>query len=1142
MKFDKCINEIAELTGKELSEGDKKQIAKTVGQLIEKLDKENKAANLTEALQPLLDNYIKDLKTAALIEKRNAAFNVLKRSEAKNYLKNIWGDNLAEGVRAFFQGSLTPRQGARNSLDAAVSGKRNQYKMGLTSRLAKDGVLDYAQSGKFDFEIHTAMYELSKKTPDNNVLSKLPQEAVTAGKAINDFIEAARLEANKYGANIGKLEGRVLKRTHDPDKIGQAAGKDKPINSPEHKKAWVDFVSQRIDWDKSMPDLPEAKRIKTLEDMYNRFVSGNHLELEKMDGTPNGFKGPTNIAKKLSQERVIHFKNSAMEFEYYKNFSRGDTLLGNAINELNFDATNVAIMQKMGPNAKANMDRVVDELVVELREAGKINELADLKKEYDAITRSTWPIITGEINSVSLGTWGKRSTLVRKAQRASDLMMAAISATGDFLSVAGSSRYANNRTMGEYFSSLGKTLSNVFGNFKKITPEMMDMAKSMNIILETTLPTSASKFDFDTHDPGAMSKFLDWAFKFNGIQYLQDRIRLASVLIQGEKYASYAGKSFDQLPVGTQSWFKQFDISPKEWDLMRGMELKEGDNGLKYLVVDTIDDIPLEKFDSLESVQERLKGIQDEKIRMEEEFKSFEQKESSFLSEKVKGLVDYKIERTDVIKKTELKAKEDLEKLRLERKDMTATQIMAMQERLDARKEYTEARISLEKERASLNEVETDLQSYLSLSKDISTTEKNISGIKSDKSRARMSDLIVNRFERQGYKRQEIGEQLGYKKGKIEKNISEMENKLKSLEKEMNKEIASRLKTDDKVLYQKMFDIIERTEKAYSKLDQQINNRIDYLKTRSEKSNKILEWKKQALDKYQSKIGDLENKARVNARENLKEKFGRSNHDLAAMSATEASAADQRIITWGGTRAGTPAGEIARHIMMYKSFMVTLMRKHLGREVYGYSEHKGSLAKMMLDSFTDKSKGGGFLAAMIPSSLALGYVNMTLKDILKGKKPRDPNDWKDVGSIMAASMLQTGAMGIYGDFLFGDMKNRFGRGFIDTLAGPTAGRIGEVVDIFGSLKQLPFSDDYSKDVEKTRNKVINFGLNNAPGVSALKNHFATKLAFDYMITYNLHEMMNPGYLKKMEKKLKKEKQQEYLIPPSNVIKRGGGYK
>jgi hypothetical protein len=34
-------------------------------------------------------------------------------------------------------------------------------------------------------------------------------------------------------------------------------------------------------------------------------------------------------------------------------------------------------------------------------------------------------------------------------------------------------------------------------------------------------------------------------------------------------------------------------------------------------------------------------------------------------------------------------------------------------------------------------------------------------------------------------------------------------------------------------------------------------------------------------------------------------------------------------------------------------------------------------------------------------------------------------------------------------------------------------------------------------------------------------------------------MMNPGYLRRMERKLKKEKQQEYLVPPSKVIKYGG---
>jgi len=34
-------------------------------------------------------------------------------------------------------------------------------------------------------------------------------------------------------------------------------------------------------------------------------------------------------------------------------------------------------------------------------------------------------------------------------------------------------------------------------------------------------------------------------------------------------------------------------------------------------------------------------------------------------------------------------------------------------------------------------------------------------------------------------------------------------------------------------------------------------------------------------------------------------------------------------------------------------------------------------------------------------------------------------------------------------------------------------------------------------------------------------------------------MLNPGYLTRMERRLKKEEDQEFFLPPSSVIPRGG---
>ena len=46
------------------------------------------------------------------------------------------------------------------------------------------------------------------------------------------------------------------------------------------------------------------------------------------------------------------------------------------------------------------------------------------------------------------------------------------------------------------------------------------------------------------------------------------------------------------------------------------------------------------------------------------------------------------------------------------------------------------------------------------------------------------------------------------------------------------------------------------------------------------------------------------------------------------------------------------------------------------------------------------------------------------------------------------------------------------------------------------------------------------------------NLFYTKTALDYLFLYGMMEKTNPGYLKRMERKIERETDQEYYIPPS----------
>ena len=59
----------------------------------------------------------------------------------------------------------------------------------------------------------------------------------------------------------------------------------------------------------------------------------------------------------------------------------------------------------------------------------------------------------------------------------------------------------------------------------------------------------------------------------------------------------------------------------------------------------------------------------------------------------------------------------------------------------------------------------------------------------------------------------------------------------------------------------------------------------------------------------------------------------------------------------------------------------------------------------------------------------------------------------------------------------------------------------------------------------------------AQGNTPFVNLFYTKPALDYLVFYQLQEMVNPGYLRRMERNVKRDQGQEFFLPPSQVVGR-----
>jgi hypothetical protein len=155
------------------------------------------------------------------------------------------------------------------------------------------------------------------------------------------------------------------------------------------------------------------------------------------------------------------------------------------------------------------------------------------------------------------------------------------------------------------------------------------------------------------------------------------------------------------------------------------------------------------------------------------------------------------------------------------------------------------------------------------------------------------------------------------------------------------------------------------------------------------------------------------------------------------------------------------------------------------------------------------ANNAGHIGHLMAGLFVAGYASMTAKDYLNGlDQPRDPTSYKTI----LAALKQSGGLGIYGDFLFGE-ANRFGNGFIETLAGPSFGALGSVANLATR----------ARDGDAKAGEALNIALQNTPFL----NLFYVRPGLDYLFLNSLRESVSPGFLARQEQRRFKDYGQTY---------------
>ena len=210
-------------------------------------------------------------------------------------------------------------------------------------------------------------------------------------------------------------------------------------------------------------------------------------------------------------------------------------------------------------------------------------------------------------------------------------------------------------------------------------------------------------------------------------------------------------------------------------------------------------------------------------------------------------------------------------------------------------------------------------------------------------------------------------------------------------------------------------------------------------------------------------------------------------------------------VPFGGddvAKPGTPSGMAAKLFWQFRSFGLSMVIKNYPRV---------------------KDMGMPAFMHLLPM-VTLGYAAYTAKGLMRGREPVDPReDMETFLKVTQASVLQAGFGGIFGDFIFNDYR-KFGSSIADVAGGPTVATAQDIAEMFSALARAEDPAAQTWNVIKNNHPYANFWL--------------TRTLSDYFIHYQIQEMLNPGYLRRMEKRYKSQYNQDFIdgYAPSDIVR------
>ena len=239
-----------------LSEEDAAGIVDYIRQERQKLVDSGQVDDMGRILAKKVMDEAERARRKALTSRRIAAINIARREAIKGFAERVKseGGDLVDALEALLVGSGKRFTGSRESASRLSGSLKALWGGSLANDLEQAGLIDLIKRDR-DFS-DTVMEEMISP---NSTGDKMARQAADI---FSRYLENMRRQLNEYGADIGKLDN-YAPQSHDSLKMRKAG-----------EAAWVKYVYERLDWERTFPDADPQSAAHALGEVYQNIVTG----------------------------------------------------------------------------------------------------------------------------------------------------------------------------------------------------------------------------------------------------------------------------------------------------------------------------------------------------------------------------------------------------------------------------------------------------------------------------------------------------------------------------------------------------------------------------------------------------------------------------------------------------------------------------------------------------------------------------------------------------------------------------------------------------------------------------------------------------------------------------------------------------